>query len=532
MKMNWKILMLACIVLYAKNGIAQDKRAYTWIYGGGGLTTSFDGTNAKPIVGQLWPNGTGANAPYYILFGHSNICDSATGINAFMSNGFRAFNNNGDIIENGDTLVSTKYFNSDPVGHTASFTQSSLILPKGSENKFYLFTLSATDSIFDYYKTMSLANNQKYGVPFDLLQYHIVDMNANGGAGKVVAKNIALLQNRRLNKVGMQACKHANGYDWWLLKQAEYDSTLIYRFLVTANGIIGPDSQVFKMKISSIFDERGQASFSKDGSKYCYAAARRHKLFIADFDRCSGLLSNAKVVNIRYDSTQSPGDAIIGRLDSMVCGTCFSPNDSFIYVTTDWNVYQYELNKTDSAAAWRYVQKGCDTTWQRFGYYGNMLRAVDDKIYVGQGSGNFGGLAVINNPNGKGAACGYCPRCLRDNGGYYSPTSPSNMPDYALGAKPSLCWPTAIDNAETSLLNETIIYPNPGDDLINIIKECANEGELIIYNAVGQKIKTIKLKEGIKTEKFSTSELVNGFYLIKVLIKDCANTTTKLQIKH
>jgi Secretion system C-terminal sorting domain len=490
---------------------SQSKEGYSWIYGGGGLRANFINSLNKPIVDQLWPSGVNAN-DYVFLFGHSSICDNNTGRLKFFCNGFRLFDTLGNIIENGDSLVSPKYYSSNNALHFSIFTQSSLIIPKGSNNQYYVFTPSATDSLYDYYKGMSLVDNQRYGVPFNTLHYHIVDMNANSGMGKVIIKNKPLLQNRRLNRVGMQACRHANGTDWWLLKQAEYDSTLVYRFLVTADGITGPDSQVFKQGVCSISDEYGQASFSKDGSKYSYAAARRHKLFIADFDRCSGLLSNAKVVNIRYDSTQSPGDATLGRLDSMVCGTCFSPNDSFIYITTEWNVYQYELHNADSASAWRIIQKGCDTTWQRFGYYGNMLRAVDDNIYIGQGSGNFGGLSVINYPNKKGAACGYCPRCLRDNGGYYSPTSPSNMPDYTLGANPKLCWPTS--SVELLAVSYKIkAWPNPASTILNI--ECGafkNNDVLEVYNNMGQ----VVLLQNVHATNvvMNIAHLPNGLYLV------------------
>ncbi len=80
---------------------------------------------------------------------------------------------------------------------------------------YYIFTPAITDSNYDYY----VVGNQNK-VPFDLLQYHIVDMNANGGMGKLIQKNMSLLTNVEMAKVGMMACKHANGYDWWLLKQA------------------------------------------------------------------------------------------------------------------------------------------------------------------------------------------------------------------------------------------------------------------------------------------------------------------------
>ncbi|MBK9482961.1 MAG: hypothetical protein IPO02_13465 [Bacteroidetes bacterium] len=46
-----------------------------------------------------------------------------------------------------------------------------------------------------------------------------MDINQNNGLGKVVTKRQKLLQGIELHKPMMQACRHSNGTDWWLLKQ-------------------------------------------------------------------------------------------------------------------------------------------------------------------------------------------------------------------------------------------------------------------------------------------------------------------------
>ncbi|MBK8686436.1 MAG: hypothetical protein IPN26_16455 [Bacteroidetes bacterium] len=56
----------------------------------------------------------------------------------------------------------------------------------------------------------------------------------------------------------------------------------------------------------STFDLFGQMAFSPDGTKLAMVHCYHSELFIADFDRCSGELSNAKIVNIPYDSTTIP----------------------------------------------------------------------------------------------------------------------------------------------------------------------------------------------------------------------------------
>jgi len=61
-------------------------------------------------------------------------------------------------------------------------------------------------------------------------------MNANGGAGKVLKRMQPLMENAELRKTQMMACRHANGKDWWLLKQAG-DSNTICKFLFTQDSV-------------------------------------------------------------------------------------------------------------------------------------------------------------------------------------------------------------------------------------------------------------------------------------------------------
>ncbi|QLH45495.1 MAG: hypothetical protein HWD58_07720 [Bacteroidota bacterium] len=48
------------------------------------------------------------------------------------------------------------------------------------------------------------------------------------------------MSGKEMHKIGMMACRHANGRDWWLLKQGQYDTNQVIRFLVTPDSIAGP----------------------------------------------------------------------------------------------------------------------------------------------------------------------------------------------------------------------------------------------------------------------------------------------------
>ena len=131
------------------------------------------------------------------------------------------------IIENGDELE---------IGAVGDFgssiTQGVTIIPApGNTNLFYIFQLQYSESPINHG-----------------LKYSLVDMSLNAGLGSVIIKNAVLYDKQVTEK--MQAVRHGNGRDWWLIIYAwpDYDltmdSTLIFKkFLITDLGIQGPYDQ-------------------------------------------------------------------------------------------------------------------------------------------------------------------------------------------------------------------------------------------------------------------------------------------------
>lgn len=121
----------------------------------------------------------------------------------------------------------------------------------------------------------------------------------------------------------MEATKHANGRDWWVLMH-RYNSDKFYKILVSQDTI-----QVFDQIIGPVItdDVAGQAVFSPDGSKYVLITDNSLDLY--DFDRCTGVLSNHQLLNLP-DSIWRTGAA-------------FSPNSQFLYTNTYTNIFQYDL---------------------------------------------------------------------------------------------------------------------------------------------------------------------------------------------
>jgi len=298
----------------------------------------------------------------------------------FSCNGMIMYDSNCVMMDNGDSLVPFGAYthNAFPNG---MHTQNSLILPKSNSGLYYVFIPTVSDSLYNAIWGPQIGDR----AAFDLLLYHIVDINANGGLGKVISKNNVLLKGVEMQKIGMMACRHANGRDWWLVKQGRYDTNEVYRFLVKPDTIEGPWIQTFSAPHYSPRDLTGQAAFSPDGKKYAFVHALTQQLFMADFDRCTGELLNPKLFNVPIDTTPSTDPKY--KYDSLLNGVCFSPNSQFVYISKRWNQYQFEFNEPDSSLAWYHIIQGPDTSMQKFQWYSSLHRGVDGRIYIG----NFGG---------------------------------------------------------------------------------------------------------------------------------------------
>ena len=424
-------IFVFCLSIF-DDSVAQNLRAKRWIFGEARASQMIFNDTTKPILRIIYPYPP--NVHYYGK-GHSNICDSVTGNLQFSTSGMVLYDSAGNIMDNGDNLVDNEIYSQN--APASYYTQGSLILPKGINGLYYVFVSTISDSTYNYNYTNPYGD---FRFPYDRLEYSIVDMNQNNGLGKVTVKRQKLLQGVAIHKTMMQACRHSNGVDWWLLKQGEYDTNRIYRFLVKADTIEGPWMQDFAEPNYRSEDLTGQYAFNNDGTKFAsvHGAPKMNKLFLADFDRCTGELKNPQLINIPIDSTSyAPADNV-GNLDSIKTGVCFSPNGQFIYISKWFNIYQYEYQEPDSMQAWYRVQHGFDTTLQEFQRYGHLYNGMDKRMYIGYQNGQAYEGSVINKPDIKGVGCEFCRKCVRltdtiglGNGWGY--TSPPNMPDYTLG---------------------------------------------------------------------------------------------------
>lgn len=475
------ILVFFCSLLISLQLWAQGKYSNNWVMGRGN-TYNYDFSNQQLAIFDT-------NYNFYFRPGSSCISDSFGSLK-IVSDGFDILNRFGIAIEDGDTIVPYEIYKKE--GGISGYSQSSIILPF-SNDIYYVITPTASDfEVLNYWNVPNSGRSL-----FDLLLYHKVDMKLNGGAGKVVKKAVPLLENIKLSKTQMMACRHANGVDWWLLKQA-HDTNLIYKFLITVDSIYSYSPQGFSEPHFTKWDIHGQSMFNQEGTKYATVCLGINQLFLADFDRCTAQLSNPRIVNLENHQLQAQDTT----LDVSPRGLCFSPNGSFIYIVKGYNIFQYEWNEPDSTLAWYHIAN-LDTTWQLFQKWGNAYLGPDNKIYISNLGGLGMALSVINNPDVKGVGCGFCPKCFQFP--KIGAGNPPCMPNYSLGADLP-CWPLGTDDLKRKE-EDFVVYPNPASTILHIKTDLKKIREL--YNSIGQLIMSTWENDS------NISHLTRGVYYLK-----------------
>jgi hypothetical protein len=302
--------------------------------------------------------------------------------------------------------------------------------------------------------------------------------------GKVVAKAVPIETDGLFQRTGMMACRHADGINWWLLKQGKNDN-IIYKYLVTQDSVYKMGTQGFAQpKWGCCIDLKGQLMFNSQGTQLAQVVYGSRKLFLANFDRCSGEISNPQIFDVPIYPIWDGG---ILNLDTLLTGVCFSPNDSMVYVSSNCNIVQLDLYDTESVSPW-YRVANLDTTWDYFRYYCSLYNGPDGKIYIG--NWNWAkAWSVIKEPNKKGGACDFRPKYIRFRGANNPPT----MPNYALGKDTTQpCTPLG-EVTYTEPGEAWVVYPNPANGVFYIKNKTGKRKYL--YNTLRQLIRTTQTNE-------------------------------------
>jgi hypothetical protein len=445
-----------------------------------------------------------------LSYGASNISDTLGNLQ-FFCNGFYLYDttgyNMGWFTNNWDSLncpLGFKFRNK--YNGDGFFNQMSIILPK-KNNEYYVFTTGMSDFAFDQWQSPN-ANFDSFR--FDVLTYHLVNMDSNAGKGKVISKNNILLQDTPLSHNTMQAVRHGNGKDWWLMKPLKEQHTFA-TFLVNEDGITGPWFQSFNYpKLTPSI--HGHSKFSEDGRYFCFLnenyAGEAH---LYHFDRCSGKLSNYKKIIIPLDSSVLK--------DDWASGVSFSPNNKLMYINTNYHVYQIDLQDTLP----NYLLVGAYV----FNYpkWDVSALAPNGKIYIANQNGTHKSMSYIDSPDVKGLGCNFVAMGLTQP--YTNFKSLPNLPNYGLGkiANQGIgydgCWPVQI-TPEPATEDVVRIYPNPSDGLFTLEYQLpiGQLGLVVVYDLLGKPLLNKTLSANNTTTIIDLQGKVQGVYSCKVSINN------------
>ena len=333
-------------------------------------------------------------------------------------------------------------------------------------------------------------------------------MDSNAGKGKVIQKNMVLADNQHFVDCALQAVKHANGKDWWLVK-ADAKNNRYQEYLVLADTILGPYYQyVPTANIGGFRPWQSELFFSEDGKQMASTMYGNidtingnafydfNRVDLFDFDRCYGTLTYKQQYRVPYDTSSYPNYDI-------KAGICFSPNGKLLYMSNMYTIYQIDLEDTNRYNA--IFIHGPDTSIAGFNWYASMGLAPNGKIYIGSDIGSYS-ISYIDSPNVKGLGCSFIPRGVTQS--YTGLRSPPNMPNYGLGADTSVvCWPLQSENVKEKE-KDWVVYPNPAYQ--NIYINNARGKKKTLYNLSGQIISSTT-KDEIDVSKYA-----KGMYFIQI----------------
>ncbi len=433
------------------------------------------------------------NAPYYDPSGNMGL----------YSNGIAVLDYNMDTIQNGELYYNPTFTVPE---YGSNMINGTLIIPRPDySDQFYIFHSSYTEPIppaITFYGD---------------LYYSIIDMNLNGGSGGITSiKNVLLKDSLWTGNIN--AVRHGNGRDWWLMSGKNLSDT-IYTWLVTKDSIYGPFGQAKGWAFSTTGNVVWQTAFNETGDKfaiaYAYQIGLKKRLKLFDFNRCTGDLTNGQILEM-IDS---------GMYTSGTAGVQFSKSGRFLYGSTGNCVYQFDLNAANiqssriRVATHDYFQSPFPSG------FANLKLAPDDKIYGQTAQGNYA-IDVINFPDSIGLGCDVQLRQIDFNAIFGSSAIGiailPHYPNYWLGVLPGSICDTlvGINDAEDSEVHLTIT-PNPTSNYCTLSFPIQNqEGDLEVRNVLGEIVLKSSISPWSQYKKLYLANLQSGIYFCRVNWKD------------
>jgi hypothetical protein len=478
------------LVLSSTSIFAQQNN--NWILFNSGLRISWTGSGIN--VDSVFP-----------LYRYSNHLNTSTVSNdagqlLFYQGANTIWNNDFQLMEGApDTSNNSSFY--------FTLTNENLILPVANDTGKYIAYLS------------QVASNSIYPPYSSLIKYEVAPWHVNLWQpydGKVLTIDTLFNGGSFYSSQTIGAVKHGNGRDWWILYHAnQTDSFMVWR-QEQDGSLSGP----FYQEIGPYHPQQGydwmRIAFTPNGTRM--ALIMYFNIYIFDFDRCTGLLSNP----IEIDTC--PTCPFPGYFNINLAGV-FSPDGSKLYVSRWDSLIQFDLSGYPST-----IQK--EIIWHTSTSVNNpdchiirnLALGVDQKIYAGTGtlnpynpfvldSGNAY-LGVIQSPNLSGVSCNFDRYGLYLNG-YKSDFHLPSQINYDLGPLENSPCDTLITTS-LSELNPTpqiTLAPNPAQTEATLTWSGMQEGTFVLRDMLGRAMMQQEITASSGSIKLDLSALPKGIYL-------------------
>lgn len=220
------------------------------------------------------------------------------------------------------------------------------------------------------------------------LYINIINKNANNGEGKLVTQN-KLVYKGFVDK--LEIIRNKNEKDYWIVVQSDSSTFVVFNY--SNLGLSAPRYYYFN-KLSLLY---GSLKASNSGDALLYTGTLLSLLsdsihlkvtnicYLLNFNNLSGEITNVKII----DSFSNYSN-VVNREGESYFFSCFSPNDSLIYLTDDLGkggfegrfkntVFQFERYNTNPSLTKIFI----DPMLSNVSRLGKMVLAPNGKIYIG-----------------------------------------------------------------------------------------------------------------------------------------------------
>jgi hypothetical protein len=294
--------------------------------------------------------------------------------------------------------------------------------------------LPMDDKLHYFYNTYNFCKDSLYRVLVTTLRKYGINDNDL----LIDTKDSILIRDRLAFNI--QAVRHGNGRDWWLL-QFKVNMSSYFLYLISPKGIDYYGEVDFLE--SDFIEYVGSIAFSNSGNFLSLIfsnifTASKAEFFISEFDRCSGIVTNSFNKDIP---------------NGIVECTAFSHDDQYLYFAISNQIYQCDMGMKsleEIMESCELIAERDDFVFQHFNSnipvnFGQTKLGPDGRLYITPITGINKYLSVIEYPYEKGMASDVRQHII-EVPTIIAPTIP-NLPHYRLGPLDgSPCDTLGLDN--------------------------------------------------------------------------------------